>query len=159
MKNRNRIATMCIAAALAVTTPVMAASEDLIMGNGEEDVNAIASESEEEWGWDLILGTGEDLEDTGAETQILMDAGNTADLSQALAGGISYLANTITSPVVNTIGGEWSVMDMARNGSLSGETENNYRVNLGNTLEQVNGKLHGIKYTEYSRVIMALSSI
>ena len=78
-----------------------------------------------------------------------------------------YLLNTVKEPGVSSIGGEWSVIGIARasglrkvNDKASYEAyfEGDYET-LCDTLKEADGVLHARKYTEYSRVILALSAI
>lgn len=84
-----------------------------------------------------------------------------ADISLELNNTLSYLYSAVPEPVVGSVGGEWAVLALARGGYLG--ADNPYYAQYYNrvveTLEASGGVLHSIKYTEYSRVIMALSSI
>ena len=63
------------------------------------------------------------------------------------------------TPTVGSTGGEWEILGLARSGKLDSDTLNKYLNNVVNTLKECNGVLHEKKYTEYSRVILALTSI
>ncbi len=72
----------------------------------------------------------------------------------------SYLKNTVISPTVGSIGGEWAIIGLARSDiEVSEKYFQSYLENLEKYLKEHNGILHEKKYTEYSRVILALSSI
>lgn len=71
----------------------------------------------------------------------------------------NYLQTAVTNPIVDSIGGEWAVMAMARNQVLSETAKLNYLKNIYQKLRETNGVLHTAKYTEYSRVTLALTSI
>lgn len=63
-------------------------------------------------------------------------------------------------PTVGSIGGEWEVIGLARsNVSVDKSYFQQYQNNVVNTLVEKNGVLSVNKYTEYSRVILALTSI
>ena len=69
-----------------------------------------------------------------------------------------YLANQ--SPIVGSIGGEWEVIGLARSDLNIDKTYfEKYQNNVVNTLVEKNGVLSTAKYTEYSRVILSLTSI
>lgn len=64
------------------------------------------------------------------------------------------------SPVVGSIGGEWEVIGLARSDLNIDKTYfEKYQNNAVNTLVEKNGVLSTAKYTEYSRVILSLTSI
>ena len=69
-----------------------------------------------------------------------------------------YLANQ--SPIVGSIGGEWEVIGLARSDlNIDKSYFEKYQNNVVNTLVEKNGVLSTAKYTEYSRVILSLTSI
>lgn len=69
-----------------------------------------------------------------------------------------YLANQ--SPIVGSIGGEWEVLGLARSDlNIDKSYFEKYQNNVVNTLVEKNGVLSTAKYTEYSRVILSLTSI
>ena len=136
-------------------------TEEILNGMGTE----ITQESEG-YQEEILPGTADEvLPGTGEEeSQILRGTADIAEaqnptVQEALDKAEKYLQSAVTSPVVDTIGGEWSVMAMARVGYLSDTAKANYLANLYMKLDDTNGVLHNAKYTEYSRVIMALSSI
>ena len=77
----------------------------------------------------------------------------------ALSSVQAYLQNNVTEPIVGSIGGEWSVIAMARYGNLTENAKNAYLSNLYATLRETDGDLSYSKYTEYSRVTLAVTSI
>ena len=79
-----------------------------------------------------------------------------AEILQDLAG---QMKSTITDPTVGTVGGEWTVFCLARWGAADEDYENIYLNNLYQYAEDRSGVLHTQKYTEYSRVILALGVI
>lgn len=132
---------------------------------GEQEIAEDDSWQEEEFACGVeealetvLQGTG-DLDGTQIlnGTQEVAFNGNT--VQDALNRAESYLQRTVTSPNVNTSGGEWSVVAMSRGGFLEDSTRNAYLTNLYQTLQENNGVLHTLKYTEYSRVVIALSSL
>ena len=71
----------------------------------------------------------------------------------------AYLSASVPDPGVSSIGGEWAVIGLARNGSLPADWAASYYTNLVRTLRDAGGMLHRVKYSEYSRVVLALSSL
>lgn len=71
----------------------------------------------------------------------------------------AYLASTITSPTFSSLGGEWAVIGQAR-GSFEGASSftATYAKNLAAELARTNGVLSKSTYTDYSRVILALTA-
>ena len=72
----------------------------------------------------------------------------------------AYEMETVTSPESNTLGGEWTVLALARSGA---KVEDNYyekyRANLEKRVKEQEGVLSDNRYTEYSRAILALTAI
>lgn len=77
-----------------------------------------------------------------------------------LSATAGYLVNTVTDPSVASIGGEWTVIGLARSGAdvPRGYFEK-YYTNAENYVKSKNGVLHTRKYTEYARVTTALTAI
>lgn len=72
----------------------------------------------------------------------------------------SYLIKTVPKPQVNSVGGEWAIMALARSQHKIPETYyKNYYKEVETYVKANQGVLHNRKYTEYSRVILALTSI
>jgi len=72
----------------------------------------------------------------------------------------NYLYETVKEPIVGSIGGEWSVLGLARsNMDIPDEYFENYYQTVTKYVKDCGGVLHNKKYTEYSRVIVALTSI
>jgi len=65
----------------------------------------------------------------------------------------------ITNPTVGSVGGEWTVFSLARGGFITDEYASRYLDNLEAYVKERAGVLDVRTYTEYSRVIIALSSI
>ncbi len=71
-----------------------------------------------------------------------------------------YIYETVTDPCVGSIGGEWAVFGLARsNEEIPDKYYQKYYANVENYVKDHKGNLHNKKYTEYSRVILALTSI
>ena len=82
-----------------------------------------------------------------------------ASYGEILVETAAYLLASVPDPGVSSIGGEWAVIGLARNGSLPADWASTYYTNLVRTLRDTDGVLHRVKYTEYSRVVIALSSL
>ncbi len=71
-----------------------------------------------------------------------------------------YMAGAVKNPQVSSIGGEWAVIGLARSGYfMPEEYYQNYYARVEEYVKACNGILHKKKYTEYSRIIVALSAI
>ncbi|NBD23680.1 DUF4430 domain-containing protein [Paenibacillus sp. T1] len=88
------------------------------------------------------------------------DDGRLHAVEKQIAATAAFQLKTIADPVVGTLGGEWTVFGLARSGRQVPEAYYaKYYANLEKTLKEKSGVLHAVKYTEYDRVILALSSI
>lgn len=82
-----------------------------------------------------------------------------ASYGEILVETAAYLSASVPDPGVSSIGGEWAVIGLARSGGLPADWVSSYYSNLVRTLRDTGGVLHRVKYTEYSRVVLALSSL
>ncbi|MDO5096074.1 MAG: S-layer homology domain-containing protein [Peptostreptococcaceae bacterium] len=82
------------------------------------------------------------------------------DLQNVVSETAKYLLSTVQEPKLGSIGGEWAVLGLARSGESVPKTyfEKYYR-GLEKEVVSKKGILHEQKYTEYSRVVLALSSL
>ena len=81
-------------------------------------------------------------------------------LTSALNDTARYMYETVKDPIVGSVGGEWAVLSLARSGYEVPDTYyQGYLSTLEDYVKEAKGVLHTKKYTEYSRVIVALSSI
>ncbi|MGI6751135.1 MAG: S-layer homology domain-containing protein [Anaerovoracaceae bacterium] len=82
------------------------------------------------------------------------------DLDDVLKDTADFLISGIDNPEMDTAGGEWTVIGLARYGeAVSQSYLDKYYKNLLNYVIKNNGILHARKYTEYSRVVLALTAI
>lgn len=87
-------------------------------------------------------------------------ATSTIELDAAITDTGKYIYKTVKSPQVGSIGGEWAVLGLARSGyDIPDKYYKNYYKTVENYVKACNGVLHKKKYTEYSRLIVALTSI
>ncbi|MBE6967586.1 MAG: hypothetical protein E7444_04000 [Ruminococcaceae bacterium] len=71
-----------------------------------------------------------------------------------------FLHSSVENPTFGSVGGEWLILGLARSGlEVSGEYYETYFQNLSAYTAQQGGVLHEKKYTEYSRVILAVTAI
>lgn len=84
--------------------------------------------------------------------------------ADTLAGAVTdtaqYMYKTVKNPQVGSTGGEWAVLGLARSGyAVPEEYYQDYYATVETYVRACGGVLHEKKYTEYSRLIVALSSI
>jgi hypothetical protein len=79
--------------------------------------------------------------------------------SAAIKDTAAYIHQTVKNPQVDSVGGEWAIIGLARSGY---DVPDSYYEDYYRTVEayvkEANGILHDKKYTEYSRVILALTA-
>ena len=77
-----------------------------------------------------------------------------------LAEAAAYVLKTTPAPRFGSVGGEWAVLGLARSGSAVPHAYYaDYYAALEKTVSDAKGVLSTRKYTEYSRVIVALAAI
>ena len=85
---------------------------------------------------------------------------NAAQVSTQLDQTARYIHTVVTAPQVGAVGGEWAVLGLARSGyALPDSYYTAYYKTVEDTVKNKNGVLHSKKYTEYSRVVLALTAI
>lgn len=84
----------------------------------------------------------------------------TAELDEVLEDTGQVLLETVKTPQYGSVGGEWAVLGLARSGIMvrDGYYQGYYDA-LTEYVAGCGGELHARKYTEYSRVILALSAL
>ncbi len=97
---------------------------------------------------EMVSGTSDNVEEVTVEM-----------LENYLNKTASYIQENVTDPQCNSIGGEWAILGLARYHGVSKEMKQAYLTNLHEWILKKKGVLSKSKYTEYSRVILALSSI
>lgn len=94
---------------------------------------------------------------SGAENSFNNDNFN---IDKIVADTASYLHKTVREPQVGSVGGEWTVLGLARSGiEIPDEYYRDYYENVEEYVKERRGILHDKKYTEYSRLILALTAI
>lgn len=82
------------------------------------------------------------------------------NLEDAIKDTAAFIYKTVANPQVGSIGGEWAVLGLARSGyDVPEDYYEKYYANVEKYVKDLKGNLHDKKYTEYSRIIVALSSI
>ena len=94
-----------------------------------------------------------------AGLSVPVSAANKSELDSAVNGAASYILDTVKNPQVDSIGGEWAVLGLARSGYAVPDSyyEGYYRT-VEKYVRDCKGVLHARKYTEYSRVILGLTA-
>lgn len=81
-------------------------------------------------------------------------------VSNAIKETGAYLLKTVPEAGFGTFGGEWTVLGLARGGiEVPNGYNEKYVENVKKVVAEKKGVLHKVKYTEYSRLILGLSSI
>ncbi|MBR4655975.1 MAG: hypothetical protein IKO68_05290, partial [Oscillospiraceae bacterium] len=82
------------------------------------------------------------------------------DLQALVNETAKYMLSAVPKPELGSIGGEWAVLGLARSGyAVPDGYFEAYYGRLVQDVQAVQGVLHKRKYTEYERVIVALSAI
>ena len=82
------------------------------------------------------------------------------NIEEKIVETANFMQETIPDPTVSSIGGDWTIMSLARSDiEIHKDYFENYYDNVVNILEENQGILHERKYTEYSRAILALTAI
>ncbi len=88
------------------------------------------------------------------------NAATDAELKAAMDKTSKFMIETVKDPQVGSIGGEWAVIGLARSGyDVPQAYWDNYYDTVEEYVDDLDGVLHRKKYTEYSRLIVALSAI
>ena len=82
------------------------------------------------------------------------------NLKTLMDGTAKYMLSAVPKPDYADIGGEWAVLGLARSGyPVPDGYFEGYYGKLETYVKSVKGVLHEVKYTDYSRVVVALSAI
>ena len=96
-----------------------------------------------------------------------LESAGKISVNEVLEDTFSKLSQKVSEPVFGTTGGEWTVLALARGNYFNKDSDyfKGYYDRIVDTVNKTassvnkNGALHSRKYTENSRLIMALSSI
>ncbi len=81
-------------------------------------------------------------------------------IDELVSGSAAYIYSQVPEPQMASIGGEWAVLGLARAGySVPQSWYDDYYAKVESDVEECGGILDKKKYTEYDRVIVALSAI
>lgn len=87
-------------------------------------------------------------------------ASDNAALDSVAEGLAAYICDAVPNPTIGDTGGDWAVIGLARSGYAVPEGYfQKYSQNVEAQLEETGGILDDKKYTEYSRLILALTAI
>ena len=87
---------------------------------------------------------------------------NSQDITDVYASTGKQLADSaqLYTPQVGSMNGEWQILGLARSGQpVAASVYGKYKANVLQALSESNGILHEKKYTEYSRVVLALTAL
>lgn len=101
-------------------------------------------------------------EDFSAGEALEGSAATTASFEKAYKTTGEYLAKmaAASTPTIGSTGGEWEILGLARSGqAVDSSVYSRYKSGIVNTVKSKKGILHEKKYTEYSRVVLALTAI
>lgn len=113
------------------------------------------------------LSVMENLTATQKEVDTALTLLESANVDEVLNDTFNKLSQKVSEPVFGTTGGEWTVLALARGNYFDKDSDyfKEYYDRIVETVNRTaasvnkNGALHSRKYTENSRLIMALSSI
>ena len=81
-------------------------------------------------------------------------------LDAVIQDAASYMSKTVVSPQVGSVGGEWAVIALARSSyEMPSQYYEKYYERVKDHVKTHSGDLHDKKYTEYSRIALALTAI
>lgn len=144
-------------------------AEVLVTGEDRSELILVEYESPEsqEENTEISESETEEYTESDATTEVEEAAGialltassSQVDKTYTSTGKSLASAAAQTTPKVGSIGGEWQILGLARSGRLDEKVAEKYLTNVLNTLKETNGVLHAKKYTEYSRVVLALTAM
>lgn len=82
-----------------------------------------------------------------------------AALEKEIDTASAYLLQTVPQPEVGSVGGEWCVLGLARASRGTESYFDAYRAAARRTVRETGGVLHRVKYTEYARMVLALTAL
>ncbi len=140
------------------TRPAFAVYEEPVLEAETASVEVASSDEAPPMDEGLIIEELPAVEE--GETQAQAAAPPDAAKLKALISQISaYQLSTVKNPTLAVAHGEWTVLSLARAGSITKEFKQTYLANLYAALDEKGGVLSKTQYTEYSRVVLALSAI
>ena len=87
-------------------------------------------------------------------------AAKSVDLQSLVDSSARYMLSAVPKPDHADVGGEWAILGLARSGyDVPEGYYEGYYGRLESYVKKVDGVLHEVKYTDYSRVIVTLSAL
>ena len=87
-------------------------------------------------------------------------AADQTDLEKRINKTVIYLQKHVKEPQISSVGGEWAVIGLARSGAkVPAAYFTDYYEIVEKEIRKKEGILHSRKYTEYSRVSLAMMAI
>lgn len=87
-------------------------------------------------------------------------AESSSDLDSTIKDIAKYIYETVSTPELGSVGGEWAVLGLARSDFEAPDVYyQNYYKSIEEYVSEHEGILHEKKYTEYSRIIITLTAI
>ncbi len=124
--------------------------------NKAYEVITVAESSQEEV--DLALNNLNKVINGSNENVDLVEL--SPSLKDAINETAAFLYNNTPNPAIGTGAGEWTILSLARSGyDVPQSYYDKYYANVEKELAEKDGVLSNVKYTEYSRVILALTAI
>ena len=133
-------------------------SELLLVEFATEAMTEEATEAETEAATEETTENLTEQEESAEIAALSASAGQVDTAYNAAGKNLSVSAEKST-PTVGSINGDWQILGLARSGKLTDDVLNKYLANVISTLKENNGKLHDKRYTDYSRVVLALTSL
>ncbi|MDR3148393.1 MAG: S-layer homology domain-containing protein [Oscillospiraceae bacterium] len=88
-----------------------------------------------------------------------VSAADKKSVDAATAHSADYMLKAVPKPEVGSVGGEWAVIGLARSGAdVPQSYYDEYYLRVEQYVKNKKGVLHEKKYTEYSRIIIALTA-
>jgi len=83
-----------------------------------------------------------------------------AGVSEIIEDTVAYIMKTVTVPGIGQTGGDWAIFALMRSGSAIAESYvRSYYNKAAGHIDDVGGVLSTVRYSDYSRVAIAMSSI
>ncbi|WP_343347169.1 Ig-like domain-containing protein [Terrisporobacter petrolearius] len=139
--------------------------------NSSEEKEKLLQNKEVKKAYDEAMKVLQDMETTEAKVkpatenlQSSIKKYEKEKINQSVSNAIketgAYLLKTVPEAGFGTFSGEWTVLGLARGGiEVPNGYNEKYVENVKKVVAEKKGVLHKVKYTEYSRLILGLSSI
>ena len=108
---------------------------------------------------EVLIGVSID-KPLGQLTEKAVEEALEKELEKAIKNTRNYIIENVTNPTFGSVGGEWGILGLARsNAGIPEKYRELYLKNIHNVLIEQKGILTHVKYTEYSRLILALTAL